>query len=264
MSETDERDVSPSQALWEKTLHRIVERFGLTEVHGADGGPWLPLHSEAPMYDGPVGQTRLFRGEPLFQVVTSNIVVPPIQLDSHMLFAFTPSASAVPHFTLDSVRAGDHHAFHLDLIPRVDLGAALAYMDHCFTPLGDAYERCEAMEGLSRAQLSPRQHAIMSPWMLAKRATREAFEGIGGLVDEYLEHWFGLVEDGVPDDALDDADRARLTERDRRNKAIIFNRDVDKVWDQITPLVGRDAAERQITLLRAVDGRAVDGRAVDG
>lgn len=250
MSETGP---SLPRALWDGTLNRIVERFGLEEVPGADGGPWLALQSQAPMYQGSVGGTRLFRGEPLFQVVTSNIVVPPIGLDSHMLFAFAPSASPVPHFTLDSVRAGDHYAFHLDLIPRVDLGARLAYMDHCFTPLTEAYERGEAMEGLSRAQLSPRQHAIMSPWMLAKRATREAFGGIDALVLDYLEHWFRLVDEGVPADALDGIDRAALTDRDRRNKAIIFNRDVDKVWDQITPLVGREAAERQIALLRTTD-----------
>ena len=244
---------SASHALWEKTLHRIVERFSLAEVTAADGGPWLPLESQAPMYQGRVGQTRRFRGEPLFQVVTSNIVVPPIQLDSHMLFAFTRSAGAVPHFTLDSVRAGDHYAFHLDLIPRVDLGARLAYMDLCFGPLTEAYERGETMEGLSRAHLSPRQHAIMSPWMLAKRATLEAFAQIDGLVDDYLDHWFGLVEGGVAEGALEGIESAELIERDRRNKAIIFNRDVDKVWDQITPLVGREAAERQIALLRAVD-----------
>lgn len=244
---------SPPRALWEKTLNRIVERFGLAEVAGEDGGPWLPLRSHAPMYEGGVGQTRLFRGEPLFQVVTTNIIVPPIQLDSHMLFAFTPSAGAVPHFTLDSVRAGDHYAFHLDLIPRVDLGAGLAYMDLCFTPLTEAYERGEAMAGLSRAHLSPRQYAIMSPWMLAKRAGREAFAGIDGLVDDYLGHWFQLVEEGVPAHALEGVGPAELVDRDRRNKAIIFNREVDKVWDQITPLVGRTAAERQIALLRATD-----------
>ena len=244
---------SASRSLWEKTLNRIVERFSLAEVAAADGGPWLPLESQVPMYQGGVGQTRLFRGEPLFQLVTSNIVVPPIQLDSHMLFAFTPSAGAVPHFTLDSVRAGDHYAFHLDLIPRVDLGAQLAYMDSCFGPLTAAYERGEAMEGLSRAQLSPRQHAIMSPWMLAKRATLEAFSQIDALVDDYLDHWFRLLDEGVAEGALEGIEITELIERDRRNKAIIFNRDVDKVWDQITPLVGREAAERQIALLRAVD-----------
>ncbi len=250
MSETE---TSLPHALWERTLDRIVDRFALAEVAGEDGGPWLPLQSQAPFHRGGVGQMRVFRGAPLFQVVTSNIVVPPIQLDSHMLFAFAPPASAVPHFTLDSVRAGDHYAFHLDLIPRVDLGARLAYMDLCFAPLTEAYERGEAMEGFTRAHLSPRQYAIMSPWMLAKRATREAFAGIDGLVEHYLGHWFRLLDEGVPDDALEGIDQAALIDRDRRNKAIIFNREVDKVWDQITPLVGRDAAEKQIAMLRTVD-----------
>ena len=237
-------------ALLQSTLNRVVEACGLAEVAGENGGPWLPLVCQAPMYEGGIGQVRLYRGGPLFQLVSSDIVVPPIQLDSHMMFAFTPSDSAVPHFTLDSVRAGDHHAFHLDLIPRLDLGAQLAYMDACFTPLTPTFERGQAMPGLSPAQLSPRQYAIMSPWMLAKRATAEAFAAIDELVDAYLEHWLGLVADGVPAAALEGVGAAALIERDRRNKAIIFNREVDKVWDQITPLVGEDAAQRQIDLLR--------------
>lgn len=238
------------EALLQSTLNRVVEACGLAEVAGENGGPWLPLVCQAPMYEGGIGQVRLYRGGPLFQLVSSDIVVPPIQLDSHMMFAFTPSDSAVPHFTLDSVRAGDHHAFHLDLIPRLDLGAQLAYMDACFTPLTPTFERGQAMPGLSPAQLSPRQYAIMSPWMLAKRATAEAFAAIDELVDAYLEHWLGLVADGVPAAALEGVGAAALIERDRRNKAIIFNREVDKVWDQITPLVGEDAAQRQIDLLR--------------
>lgn len=238
------------EALLQSTLNRVVEACGLVEVAGENGGPWLPLVCQAPMYEGGIGQVRLYRGGPLFQLVSSDIVVPPIQLDSHMMFAFTPSNSAVPHFTLDSVRAGDHHAFHLDLIPRLDLGAQLAYMDACFTPLTPTFERGQAMPGLSPAQLSPRQYAIMSPWMLAKRATVEAFAAIDELVDAYLEHWLGLVADGVPAAALEGVGAAALIERDRRNKAIIFNREVDKVWDQITPLVGEDAAQRQIDLLR--------------
>lgn len=238
------------EALLQSTLNRVVEACGLAEVAGENGGPWLPLVCQAPLYEGGIGQVRLYRGGPLFQLVSSDIVVPPIQLDSHMMFAFTPSDSAVPHFTLDSVRAGDHHAFHLDLIPRLDLGAQLAYMDACFTPLTPTFERGQAMPGLSPAQLSPRQYAIMSPWMLAKRATAEAFAAIDELVDAYLEHWLGLVADGVPAAALEGVGAAALIERDRRNKAIIFNREVDKVWDQITPLVGEDAAQRQIDLLR--------------
>lgn len=242
--------VSLSQTLWQKTLDRLVERLGLQEELAADGGPFLPLDCKAPMFDGSVGQVRIFKGGPLFQLVTSTIVVPPIQLDSHMMFAFMPSSSPIPHFTLDSVRAGEHHAFHLDLIPRVDLGSQLAYMDECFTPLTEAHEKGNAIEGLSPAQLSPRQYAIMSPWMLASRADTAAFTAIEGSVNEYLDHWFGLVDNGVSAGALEGIDRDQLVARDKRNKAIIFNEDVDKVWDQITPLIGREAVDTQIELLR--------------
>jgi hypothetical protein len=246
-----EQNSSLSQALWQKTLDRVVDGLGLEEVLAEDGGPYLPLTCHAPMFEGSVGQVRVFKGGPLFQLVTSTIVVPPIGLDSHMMFAFMPSDSPVPHFTLDSVRAGDHHAFHLDLIPRVDMGSQLAYMDECFTPLTAAHEKGEAIEGLSKAQLSPRQYAIMSPWMLAHRATPEAFTAIESSVNEYLDHWFGLVENGISDASVAGIGREELVQRDRRNKAIIFNEEVDKVWDQITPLVGREAVDAQIALLRS-------------
>ncbi len=241
---------SAAEALWRRTLDCVAQRFGLAETPGATGEAWLPLHCHAPVHQGRIGQVRRFQGAPLFQLVSTNIGVPPIGLDSHMLFAFTPSDSPVPHFTLDAVQAGDHYAFHLDLIPRVDLGANLAYMDACFTPLTAAFAKGQAAPGLSPAQLSPRQHAVMSPWMLAKRATQEAFLAIDELVESYLNHWLSLVEQGVPEAARQGISATTLADRDRRNKAIIFNRDVDKVWDQITPLVGEDAAERQIELLR--------------
>ena len=245
-----EEKPSLSQALWQRTLDRVVATLGLEEQLDEQSEPYLSLSSHAPMYEGSVGQVRVFRGGPLFQLVTSTIVVPPIQLDSHMMFAFMPSDSPVPHFTLDSVRAGDHHAFHLDLIPRLDLGSQLAYMDECFTPLNAAHEKGEAITGLSRAQLSPRQYAIMSPWMLAHRATAEAFTEIEVSVNEYLDHWLGLVERGVSSESTAGVSPQELIDRDRRNKAIIFNEDVDKVWDQITPLIGREAVDRQIELLR--------------
>ncbi len=127
--------------LFANTLQRLVDTLGLQEQSGADGGPYLPLVSQLPMVQGEVGNVRLFTGAPLFRVVTCSLAVPPMQLDSHMLFAFTPAGSAVPHFTLDSVKAGEHFAFHLDLIPRVDLGANLAYMDEVYGPLSDTHAR---------------------------------------------------------------------------------------------------------------------------
>ena len=86
--------------------------------------------------------------------------------------------------------------------------------------------------------------------VLAKRATEGAFTAIEDTVNEYLDHWFGLVGKGVSAESVEGISSEQLVERDRRNKAIIFNEDVDKVWDQITPLIGREAVDAQIALLR--------------
>lgn len=250
-------DAAPSESLpgklFSSTLERLVDRLGLKEQTGEDGAAYLPLVSQLPMVQGEVGSVRVFTGDPLFRVVTCSLTVAPIELDSHMLFAFTPGSSAVPHFTLDSVKAGDHFAFHLDMIPRLDLGANLAYMDEVFGPLTEAYETGSAIEGLSKAHLSPRQYAIMSPWMLANRASESAFGIIEETVQAYQEHWFGLLERGVSDAALDGATAAQLSERNLRNKRIIFDPEVDPVWERITGMIGEGAVAAQRALLIGED-----------
>ena len=248
----DETNSLPGK-LFEGTLQRLVDKLGLQEQTAADGGAYLPLLSQLPMVQGEVGNVRLFTGEPLFRVVTCSLAVEPIQLDSHMLFAFTPGSSAVPHFTLDSVKAGEHFAFHLDLIPRLDLGANLKYMDEVFGPLTEAWEAGSAIEGLSRAHLSPRQHAIMSPWMLANRASESAFTLIEDAVRAYQDHWFGLLERGVSAEALGDTSAEQLARRNLANKRIIFDPAVDPVWERITGMIGEDAVAVQRALLIGED-----------
>ncbi len=245
--------MSESQSLPERlfstTLERLVTQLELTEQLGEGGGPWLPLESQLPMVQGEVGHVRLFTGDPLFRVVTCSLVVEPIQLDSHMLFAFTPGASAIPHFTLDSVKAGEHFAFHLDLIPRMDLGSNLAYMNEVFLPLNEAFETGSAIEGLTPAHLSPLQNAVMSPWMLAKRASEEAFAGIETTIEAYQQHWFGLLEQGISEQARGGQSEQQLQARNLANKRIIFDPDVDPVWGRITSMIGEDAVAAQRALL---------------
>jgi hypothetical protein len=235
--------IAPAKALFESALTTLTTALSLTEVQGDAGGDWLPLVSQAPFHRGGCGQARLFTGGGLAQVVTCSITAPAIGLDSHMLFAFTPAGSGVPHFTVDSVQAGEHMAFHLDLIPRADLATHLAYMDWAFGGLTDTFTAASTIEGLSPAQIGPRQRAIMSPWMVVNRATPDAFSYVEPLVLTYLKHWLGLLQAGVPAEALADHTPASLAARDKANKAIIFDPDVDKVWNQIRGLIGSDAVE---------------------
>jgi hypothetical protein len=76
--------------------------------------------------------------------------------------------------------------------------------------------------------------------MLANRATETGYRAVEPTVDFYRSHWTNLVKNGLPDGTLNGVSFEALVERDRRNRAIIFNTDVDKVWDQLKPLIGEE------------------------
>ena len=222
-------------------LAKLQARCGLREI----GAPHITLTNER--MPAPVGSVRLFTGGPISKLVYIGMTVPFIKLDSHMIFAFTAAESAVPHFTLDSVFSGEHYAFHLDLIPRVDLGVNLDYLNAVYQPLNEAFAATKLIEGLAPAHLSPRQYAIMSPWMLVYRATEDAFAQINTSVEAYLNHWFALVEQGLP---AEYALPSTLAERDLNNRAIIFNPEVDPVWAQVDRLVGAEMSARMRGILQ--------------
>lgn len=221
--------------LSERTLRQLTTALDLATAE--DVALTSPISPE------PVGRLRVLHGDPIDKLVTVDLVVPAIDLDSHMIFAFTPPDSAVPHFTLDSVRSAEYHAMHLDLIPRADLAVHLAYLDAAFLPLTPLLEAAWQIEGVSAAAVGPRQRAMMSPWMVVCRATETAFRALGTTVDDYLQHWLTLVDKGVPPVAGD------LAARDRANRANLFSPEVDPVWAQVARLLGDEQAERVRTEL---------------
>lgn len=223
-------------------LEQIADRLPVTEVHGPDGGPFRRLVS--PRDGSSCGETRILVGDGVVKkVVYHAVVAEMIGLDSHMIFAFTDPDSAVPHWTFDSVVAGGVYAFHLDLIPRVDLGANLAYMDDVYGPLTEVHTRGRAMPGLTEPDIGPRQRSVMSQWMLAYRVPEDEYKNIDEYVQAYLDHWFATVESGLDSETLKAISGADLPERDSSNRGMIFNREVDMVWDMITPLVGFEQSE---------------------
>lgn len=62
-------------------------------------------------------------------------------------------------------------------------------------------------------------------------------------VQAYLDRWYDLVDNGLPQEILDTVKDTDLAARDAANRAIIFNREVDPVWDLIGPLVGDRGSE---------------------
>ena len=63
----------------------------------------------------------------------------------------------------------------------------------------------------------------------------------------------GLLDNGVSEAALDGASATQLAQRNLRNKRIIFDRDVDPVWNRIAPMIGEDAVAIQRALLIGED-----------
>ncbi|MCQ3806692.1 MAG: hypothetical protein OXB92_11695 [Acidimicrobiaceae bacterium] len=212
------------------TVEAIETRLGLAETVNT------PLVS---VLDGsPVGVHRVLSRDGVAELVYVGMTVEAFGLDSHMCFAFTPPHSPVPHFTVDSVLAGPHYAFHLDLIPRLDPGANLAYIDHCYGPLTETHDAVVEMEGLAPAHLSPRQWQLMSAWMLAHRADEDGFAGVFDAVADYRDHWLDLVAEGVPGNALGGATAKDLDRRDLRNREAVFSPEVDPVWARVDQLLG--------------------------
>ena len=245
-----------------KTLTRITKHLGLTEITAGDGGPYLPLLATA-FGNAPAGSLRLWGGgEKILKVAYIGISVEAIGLDSHMIFAFTNPASPIPTFTLDSVytrlppdtdpnfpEGGDMYAFHLDLVPACDLGINEEYLQRCYVPLTERLTQVLAADGIYPAQLSPLQRAIMSPWMLAQRTTTAAYESeVFAAASDYLEHWLALLDQGIGDVEIMGEYGAR---RDAENRAMIFNRDIDPVWQKIDMLLGADMSNKMIDVLRS-------------
>lgn len=213
------------------TVDAIVARTGLEEA--------LSVDLVSAMSPQPVGVLRTWTGgKGVAKAVYCGLAVEAIGLDSHMVFAFTDSDSLVPHFTLDSVFGQGSHAFHLDLIPRAELASNLGYIDRVFTPLTPVFEDVQSRAGLSAAAIGPRQRAMMSPWMCVNRATDEAFLGMTEVVAAYRDHWFALLDEGV---AAELAAPVDLKSRDERNRAALFSRDVDPVWNTIERLIGEQS-----------------------
>jgi hypothetical protein len=238
--------VSLAAQISQRTLDALVLALGVTE----SGAPFMTLKS--PMSPAPVGAVRIFGGGgKIRKMVYIGLSVPPIGLDSHMIFAFTEPSSRVPHFTLDSVLAGPNFAFHCDLIPKVDLGANVAYLNAVYQPLTEEYQTVRKLEGLEVAHLSPRQYAIMSPWMLAYRANESAFTKIEASVNRYRDHWFTLLERGESLPVDQGSDPAALAKRDALNKAAIFNPEIDPVWNNVSRLVGEETAARMREILKS-------------
>ncbi len=210
----------------------LVARLGLTEILADDGGPWLTLGAAAP-----IGAARMFRGPGIGRLVHVGVDLPDGSMAAHMLIVHTEAGSAIPHLAIDLMRFPDSYGFFVDLLPRVDLCANLAYVDEVYAPLDGTFETLESTEGLVQVPMPPRMLAFYSPWMLHKFSCPDLgflIETIAPFVTQF-EH---LISTGLEASVPDAAD---LAIRDQHHRDVLFDPTFDPVWQQVTPLLGADA-----------------------
>lgn len=223
-----------------ESLDILIAELGLTEMKIA-GRDYLPLQSEKiPDFTGTV---RLFKGKGHIQkAVYNTLVLPSRNMETHMIFCFGAASSGVPHFTIDSIDMGEQMAFHLDMSPRVELGTHVEYMKRVYYPLTDTFATYNELEGLLPARLTPQQYALMSPWMLAKRASREAFTRIKNeAVPVYRNQFLKLAKEGVDPSLTADTN---LAEHDKVYRAGLFSAEIDPVWPRVNHMAGERDGER--------------------
>ncbi len=220
----------------------LVDRHGLVEVEAADGGPWLTLGTERP-----VGAARLYSGEAIARMLHVGVDLPDGSLAAHMLVVQTAAASAVPHLAIDLMTFPNGHGFFVDLLPRVDLSANVAYVDEVYASLDPTFEAIENVPGLVQVPMPPRMLAFYSPWMLHKFEAPD-LAVLTDAIDAFVDRFQALVDEGVQAPGLPDA--AALAARDQRHRDVLFDPTFDPVWQQVTPLLGEDA----VTMIRETLG----------
>jgi len=232
-----------------RILGRIVDALEADELTGPGGGPMLFSEVEP---GGNRGVMRVFTSTAVPKIVSTVLTVPARDVVTCMIFAFTPAASALPHFTLDCSDRPDGHAFHLDLLPRVELASHRAYMDEVFEPLSAAYLDGSGIAGLSPTGTTRRQTAMMSPWMLVHLADESAFKVVGDVVDRYVEHWLSVVSTGLSAEVEASVIGGDLAARDAAVRDNLFSPSIDPVWGRVDAMIGSEAAARIRTELRGV------------
>ena len=235
-------------------LNKLVSTLGLTEETGADGDAALPLLAIGGPLDGQrIGEFRVFTGSDDTRVVYSALAIDEFGMDTHQVYAFTGTDSAVPHLFVDTaISPNTEGTFHfgLDLVPRVDLGANIDYSESVYGPINEARAAALSQNGVMPVpSLGPLQWSIRSPWMAAAIVAPEDLKKLGDVVNVYVDHWLALVQNGLDADVEASVAWQDLAERDHRNRAAMFSPRTNPVWGLVDRLVGAESGAAMKALL---------------
>ena len=208
-----------------------------------DSPSWQDLHAR----ETRVGELRVYRGRGVVEkVVSAHFKLETPAIESYMVTVFTRPESPVPHFVLDVVRFGPKASFHVDLLPKRDLGVSLGYVDCCFAPLSQIRADLEQDARFAVGTAPLRQKAFLSPWMALYTHEPELLEVARSYVDRYFAHWSSLLTTRDPELELDPV----VAARDAVNRKLVFSRELDPVWGMLDRALGAPTVDMLLSALR--------------
>lgn len=236
-----QRELDP-EAICTRAVSRLIEEIRCVDI-APDSPHWQDLNRGQTR----VGELRVYRGRGVIEkVVSAHFKLELPALESYMVTVFTRPESPVPHFVLDVVRFGPQASFHVDLLPKRDLGVSLPYVDLCFAPLSQIRADLEQDARFAPGTAPLRQRAFMSPWMALFTHEPERLEAARSYVDRYFAHWSSLL---TSKDALLAPDPS-LAARDAQQRKLVFSRELDPVWGMLDRTLGAPTVDLLLAALR--------------
>jgi hypothetical protein len=232
----------------ETVCTRVVARL-INELACVDIAPDSPAWRDLMHGQEIVGELRVYRGRGRVQkVVSSRFALGTPAMDSHSVVVFTQPDCPVPHFGLDSVQLDTRVHLYVDLLPKLDLGVSLDYLDACYVPLSDTRRELEQDARFTPSVAPLRHRALLSPWHALYTLDPSELGAAEMYVERYLTHWASLLRSDDP--SL--ASQPQVAERDRRYRATLYSREVDPAWSMLDRVIGHSSVDAILAALSTV------------
>lgn len=240
------QDVDP-ETICTRVVSRVIEQLGRLDI-APDSPKWETLRGG----QGNVGELRTYRGRRGVQhVVCAHLNPPAPPMDSHMAVVFTDPGSPVPHLVVDAVAFGERASFHVDLLPKVDLGVSPAYLAHCFAPLDGLVARMAEDGRLTPGTVPLGQQALLTPWSATYQVAPADLPVAMEYTQAYFDHWSSLLTGAWPAAATDEVDPQIAAGRSAKLRASLFSRAVDPVWGMLDRALSPAIVDRLLAVLIA-------------
>ena len=194
----------------------------------------------------PAGAVDVWRGGPVRALVSVTLSVPAQRIEGSMLHALAEPDSPIPHLTSDLALADDDLAFGCDLLPRVEAPLDPDWFEAVYAGLDQIRAGLAAAPSLGGLPVPLRLRALSSPWLVAARVA----PGDYAVAEQVLSAYAGRFAECAQDPPPSVVEAADLAARDSAHLAALFDEATDPVWGSFGALVGADARDAVLGLLR--------------